>query len=128
MNVLHTALWVSKIDATQSFYQECLGLTTSREIREEDGTMNWFARGDTETELQFKYDSAGDTDITVTGIDHIAIGAADIDSIVERVLAFPTGTVLKEPTEISVDASTTVRLAFVEDPDGYTIELIEESS
>jgi lactoylglutathione lyase len=57
-----------------------------------------------------------------TGFGHIAIGTDDIEAACDRVRRLG-GKVVREPGPMK--HGTTV-LAFVEDPDGYRIEFIED--
>lgn len=122
MDVLHPALWVSDVEATRAFYT-ALGLTTSREVVEDDGVVNWFARGDCETEIQFREPPDG-ADTDAVGFDHVALAVDDAAAVVSLVAEDTAGGVERPPTTVETDAAT-YRIAFVTDPDGYRVELIE---
>ncbi|MEO5728134.1 MAG: VOC family protein, partial [Byssovorax sp.] len=59
-----------------------------------------------------------------TAYGHVALGVDDIHAVCERIRT-AGGKITREPGPMK--HGTTV-LAFVQDPDGYKIELIEESS
>ena len=124
MDVIHAAVWVSDLEATKSFYVDGLGLEHSREFVGDDGVVNWFARGTGEAELQFKYDPDGSRDVDSGGFDHFALAVEDTDAIVEHVVSETDGSLRQEPTTISTGTAT-VRIAFVEDPDGYGVEFVQ---
>ncbi|MFC4988440.1 VOC family protein [Saliphagus infecundisoli] len=121
MDVLHAAIRVDDVEAMKAFYTEGLGLERSREF-ERNGVTNYFLAGESDTEIQFKYGegvSAGPS--PKEGFDHTAIAVDDIDDAVDRLVADYGGELKEEPTEFG-----DVRVAFVADPDGYVVELIEE--
>ncbi len=122
MDVLHAAIRVDNVEAMKAFYTEGLGLERSREF-ERDGVTNYFLAGESDTELQFKY---GDGVSTAgsgpeEGFDHTAIAVEDVDDAVDRLVSEYGGEIEEDPTEFGE-----VRIAFVADPDGYVVELIEE--
>lgn len=121
MDVLHTAVWVSDLQHTKEFYHEGLGLDHSRDFVT-DGVENYFVRGTSETEIQFKYDSESEGDVDPDGIDHLAVSVDDARSMFDRLTTEFGSAGIKEPTVLDTTGST---IAFVTDPDGYTIELIE---
>ena len=121
MGLIHTALTVSDLDSTLDFYAE-LGLEQTNEF-ELDGVRNvYLGSDDTDMELQLKYDRTSTERIEPAGIDHIAIEVDDVDHVFEDLLEAESPDVVKPPVDIpAVDA----RAAFVEDPDGYVVELVE---
>lgn len=124
MDVLHSAIWVSDIDETLSFYVDALGLEKTREFESGEGARNVYVAGDSDTEIQFKYDPDRElSDPAGGGYDHVAVTVADTDAEVER-LVEETGCTLRRGPLTSEGAGA--RVAFVEDPDGYGIELVEE--
>ncbi len=75
-----------------------------------------------EIELTFNWDTASYELGTAYG--HVALGVDDIHAVCERIRG-AGGKITREPGPMK--HGTTV-IAFVQDPDGYKIELIEESS
>lgn len=122
MQVAHTALWVRDLDATSEFYEEILGLEYQREFTL-DGVVNYYVGTDDGATLQFKYDPDADGDVTPSGVDHVAIAVDDVDATFERVVAAADPVVVTEPTDVDVADR---RVAFVEDPDGYHVEFVQE--
>lgn len=120
MDVLHTAVWVNDVEAMIAFYCDVLGLERSRKSVGGDGITNYFLSGESEAELQFKYDDS--REIEPAGIDHIAIAAEDVDATVATVVEDTDSEVITEPT--TVDGAN-IRIAFVTDPQGYAVELVE---
>lgn len=121
MEVLHSALWVSDLERTLSFYVDTLGLEKTHEFESGDGARNVYVAGENGTEIQFKY--AQDRDApSPDGFDHIALSVEDTDAAVERLVENGPCTLRRGPLDSdAVDA----RIAFIEDPEGYGIELIE---
>ncbi|MGQ4556297.1 VOC family protein [Halobellus sp. GM3] len=117
MDVLHTAIDVSDIETTSAFYEGLLGLEKAREF-EVDGQFNYVVGGEGPAEIQFcEVDSAVDP----SGINHIAIGVDDLDAVVAAAVDEWESTIEMEPTLVEDG----LRIAFVTDPEGYTLELME---
>jgi lactoylglutathione lyase len=125
MRLLHTMLRVGDLERSLAFYTEVLGmqLLRRRENPEHRYTLAFVGYGpESETavlELTFNWDTdhypLGD------GYGHIAIGCADAAATCEAIRE-RGGRVVREAGPVK--GGTTV-IAFVEDPDGYRIELIE---
>lgn len=124
MDILHTAIWAEDVDAMKAFYIEGLGLEYSREFVGDDGVTNYFVTGESDTELQFKYreDDAERDAVDPSGFDHTAIAVEDIEATIETLVEEYGGVLTDGP--ITMDDAG-VKVAFVDDPDGYGIELIE---
>jgi lactoylglutathione lyase len=125
MRLLHTMLRVGDLEASIQFYCDVLGM---RLIRREDFpagkfTLAFVGYGDesdnTVIELTHNWDTPayaiGD------GYGHIAIGVDDIYATCEQI-ATKGGKVIRQPG--AMNHGTTV-IAFVEDPTGYKVELIQ---
>ncbi|WP_137288403.1 VOC family protein [Natronorubrum halophilum] len=124
MDVAHTAIWVSDLDETTTFYEDVLGLEYRREFTMPDGTGNYYVGTDAGAELQFKYDTNGEGDaVSPSGIDHLALTVDDVDATFERVVGASDCEVVLEPTTID---EADRRVAFVTDPDGYTVEFVQQ--
>lgn len=125
MRMLHTMLRVGDLDRSLRFYTDVLGMTLLRRQDYPDGrfTLAFVGYGDEETntvlELTHNWDTSsydlGD------GYGHIAIGVGDVYAACERIRD-AGGKVVREPGPMK---HGTTLLAFVEDPDGYRIELLQ---
>jgi lactoylglutathione lyase len=123
--MLHTMIRVADLAASKKFYTEALGMKVLREREYPDGkfTLCFIGYGDeashTVIELTYNWDRAsyalGDA------FGHIALGTDDIKAACEKVRGLGYK-VVREPGPMK--HGTTV-IAFVEDPTGYKIELIE---
>ena len=128
MRLLHTMLRVGDLERSITFYTEVLGMRLLRRKDYPGGrfTLAFVGYGDerdhTVLELTHNWDTS-DYEIG-SGYGHIAIGVDDIVGVCDQILA-KGGRVVREPGPMK-NGSTVI--AFVEDPDGYKVELIELSS
>jgi lactoylglutathione lyase len=119
--LLHTCYRIGDIDRSVAFY-EALGFEEVRRMPIRDEAINVFMGlpGDG-PRLELTYNHGVDSYEPGTGYNHIAITADDLDATLER-LAGQGIQPEKPPYRVREGGS---RLAFVRDPDGYRIELIE---
>lgn len=125
MDVLHTAVWVSDLESTIEFYEDVFGLEKSREFVGGDGVTNYFVSGESDAEIQFKYDENVDVEADSGTVDHLAVAVEDVDATTERVVEEWDCTVVDGPQDLE---EMGVRIAFVTDPEGYTVETIQKLS
>lgn len=124
---LHTMVRVRNLDASLAFYR-LLGMHELRrkEVPEGKYTLAFIGYGDNEAgqaEIELTYNWDQDADYEVgTGFGHFAIGVPDVAALVETVRS-GGGTVTREAGPLKFG---TIIIAFVQDPDGYKIELIEK--
>lgn len=122
MDVIHTAVWVSDLEATKAFYLDALGLEHAWDF-ELEGTVNFYVSGDGDAEIQFKYDPDRDEPVDPAGIDHLAVSVDDTDAMLEHLQAETGCELLAGPMVVE---AADVYVAFVADPDGYGVELVED--
>lgn len=128
MRLLHTMLRVGDLERSIAFYTEILGMRLLRRKDYPGGrfTLAFVGYGEesdsTVLELTHNWDTSS-YDIG-SGYGHIALGVDDIVGVCNQIRA-KGGNVVREPGPMK--NGTTV-IAFVEDPDGYKVELIEMSS
>ena len=127
--IMHTMIRVSNLERSIKFY-EILGM---KEIRREyypEGkfTLSFIGYGDEEsnTVIELTYNHGENIYTHGSGFGHIALSVTDIYECCSN-LSNRGVKILREPGPMSYMASNGARdvIAFIEDPDGYKIELIE---
>jgi len=124
--MLHTMIRVKDLDASRKFYTELLGMTVMREMENEVGkyTICFVGYGDEEkdcmVELTYNWGQDEPYDLG-TGFGHLAIAAPDVYATCAALEK--AGLNIPRPAG-PVKGGTRI-IAFIEDPDGYKIELIQ---
>ena len=125
MRLLHTMLRVGDLQRSIDFYTKVLGMALLRtsENPEYKYTLAFVGYGANpdHAELELTYNWGVDTYELGTAYGHLAISADDIVLACEAVRA-NGGNVTREPGPVKGGSTM---IAFVTDPDGYKIELIE---
>ena len=124
MELIHTCYRITNPERSVAFY-EALGLEKRREMPIREEAMNYFlgVPGQDSPELELTYNFGVDSYELGTGYGHIALTVEDLDGTLDR-LAEQGIEPEREPYQVREVGS---RLCFVQDPDGYRIELIERS-
>src|SRR5271154_5632840 len=122
---LHTMLRVGDLDRSIKFYEDMFGMKELRRWDVPDGkfTNAFVGYGDEDSNcvLEFTYNYGVEKYEIGTAYGHIAIGVPDVYGTCEQ-LRKAGAKISREPGPVK--HGTTV-IAFIEDPDGYKIELIE---
>ena len=125
MRLLHTMLRVVDLDASLRFYCEQLGMRLLRRKEYPGGrfTLAFVGYGteDEQTVLEFTWNWDTDRYDLGTAYGHVALGVDDIYATVETLRAQGVS-ITREPGPMKHGGST---IAFIADPDGYKIELIQ---
>ncbi len=128
MRLLHTMLRVGDLQRSIDFYTRVLGMTLLRttDRPEQKYTLAFVGYGTNpdHAELELTYNYGVDSYELGTAYGHIALGLPDVYGACEKIRA-AGGTITREPGPVK--GGTTV-IAFVADPDGYKIELIERKN
>jgi len=124
MRILHTMLRVGDLDRSIDFYTTVMGMQLIRRKDYPDGdfTIAFLGYGDEQENavLELTYNWGQDSYEMGTAYGHIAI---EVDDVYEATAKAQAGgaRVLREAGPMN--AGTTI-LSFLEDPDGYPIELL----
>ena len=125
MRLLHTMLRVGNLQRSIQFYTEILGMTLLRQKEYPDGkfTLAFLGYGDEKhhTALELTYNWDTEEYDPGSGFGHLAIEVDDVYIAAEKIRA-AGGNIIREPGPMN--AGTTL-IAFVSDPDGYEIELLQ---
>jgi lactoylglutathione lyase len=124
---LHTMLRITDPEKSRKFY-EALGFAFSRDMDivrngELEATNYFFSMGKNENVLELTFNHDGRTYDLGDAYGHIAVGVDDL----EQTLGELKGQGIeaeREPYRVREGGSL---IAFVRDPDGYRIELIEKN-
>lgn len=125
---LHTMYRITDPERSRAFY-EALGLEYRRELPivregELEATNYFFGVPDQEEELELTLNHDRRTYDLGTGYGHIALGVDDLDGTLDRLRE--QGIEPERPPYSVREGGS--RLCFVQDPDGYRVELIERGA
>ena len=128
MRLLHTMLRVGDLDTSIDFYTQVLGMQLLRrkDYPEGEFTLAFVGYGDEadNTVIELTHNWGTSSYDLGEGYGHIAIEVDDVYAAADEVKQ-RGGKIIREAGPMN--AGTTI-IAFVEDPDGYQIELIGRKS
>ena len=121
---LHTMLRITDPEKSRNFY-EALGFAFSRDMDivrngELEATNYFFSMGGSENVLELTFNHDGRTYDLGDAYGHIAVGVDDLDATLGQLAG--QGIEPERPPYTVREGGS--RLCFVQDPDGYRIELI----
>ena len=128
MQFLHTMLRVGNLQRSIDFYTHVLGMQVLRtsenpEYKYSLAFLGFEGGNPAQAEIELTYNWGVDSYELGTAYGHIALGVPDAYAAVEKIKA-AGGNVTREAGPVK--GGSTV-IAFVTDPDGYKIELIQKT-
>ena len=131
MRLLHTMIRVGNLPRSIAFYTEVLGMTLLRTSERPDQKYNLafvgYGRNPEHAEIELTYNYGVEQYELGSAFGHIAIGVPDVAATCAAVrdkAAALGGAITREPGPVK---GGTTMIAFITDPDGYKIELIERA-
>jgi lactoylglutathione lyase len=125
MRMLHTMLRVGNLQRAIDFYTQVLGMqllrTTDRPDQKYSLAFVGYGGNPDQAEIELTYNYGVEQYEMGTAFGHIALGVSDVYAACDKIRA-AGGQITREPGPVK--GGNTV-IAFVVDPDGYKIELIE---
>ena len=125
MRFLHTMLRVGDLQRSVDFYTQLMGMqllrTTDRPEQKYSLAFLGYASNPEQAELELTYNHGVDHYDMGSAYGHIAIGVADIYTACKAIRE-GGGNITREPGPVKGGSTL---IAFVTDPDGYKIELIQ---
>jgi lactoylglutathione lyase len=120
---LHTCYRIGDIDRSVAFYEK-LGFSEAGRMPIGDEAINVFmGLPDGDPILELTYNHGVDSYDLGAGYNHIALAVSDLDGTLEALAAQDISP--EKPPYRPGGRTTGSRIAFVRDPDGYRVELIE---
>ena len=127
MRLLHTMLRVGDLQRAIDFYTQAMDMqllrVTSRPEQQYDLAFLGYGTNPEHAEIELTYNYGVSSYDLGTAYGHIAIGVPNVATTCEKIRT-AGGTITREPGPVK--GGDTV-IAFVQDPDGYKIELIERA-
>jgi lactoylglutathione lyase len=127
MRILHTMLRVGDLDRSLAFYCDVLGMRLLRKKDYPDGKFTLaFVGYEEETDaavIELTHNWGTSSYELGEAFGHIAIGVPDIYATCDEIKR-RGGKVVREPGPMKHGST---EIAFVQDPDGYKIELIQRA-
>jgi lactoylglutathione lyase len=128
MRLLHTMLRVGNLQRAIDFYTQAMGMqllrTTDRPDQKYSLAFVGYGNNPEHAEIELTYNYGVDSYELGSAYGHIALGVPDVYAACATIKA-KGGNVTREPGPVK--GGNTV-IAFVTDPDGYKIELIERKA
>ena len=127
MQLLHTMLRVGNLERSIKFYTEVMGMnllrTTERPDQKYSLAFVGFEQGNIsgQAEIELTYNHGVESYEVGTAYGHIALGVRDIYKVCEDIRV-AGGTITREAGPVK---GGNTLIAFIQDPDGYKIELIQ---
>ena len=126
MKLLHTMLRVGDLQRSTEFYTRHFGMTLRRttDRPEQQYTLAFLGYGGNEVgeaEIELTCNDGVCAYEIGTGFGRLALGVPDVAAVCDSVRR-AGGKVTREPGPVKVGSTF---IAFVQDPDGYKIELIQ---
>ncbi len=126
MRILHTMLRVGNLQRSRAFYTDIMGMKLLREKAFPEGKftlafLGYAAEADS-TVIELTWNWEQESYDMGSAYGHIAIGVDNVYTACDKIKA-AGGKVVREAGPMA--GGTTV-IAFIEDPDGYKIELLED--
>ena len=124
MKLLHTMIRVKNIDESLKFYTELLNMKLDHKKRLEDCWLYFLNDEEESTQLELTYNDETPKEgyNLGNGFWHLAFSVKSFDEFTEKMNSLGYK-YLYEPFDLNGKGS---KIAFVKDPDGYEIELIEK--
>ena len=124
MKFLHTMIRVADINKSLKFYQDLLGLKVSRTKELKDATLYFLTdeKGCCEIELTYNHTLPDGGYSHGNYFGHLAFETHDMDKFTEKLKNYGWE-YDRAPFQITENSS---KIAFIKDPDGINIELIEK--
>jgi lactoylglutathione lyase len=122
MQLLHTSVTVKDMDESIAFYTEKLGMTlkSRREIKQNNAEIAFLEIEGTNHRIELTWWKDKKDYAEGDQLDHIAFGVKDLRTTIEAMRAKGVD-IAKEPYSLGSS-----QIAFIKDPNGIWLELIEQ--
>jgi lactoylglutathione lyase len=121
---IHTMIRVLDEARSVDFYGKAFGLKVAERLDFDTFTLLYLSNPETEFEIELTINKGRQDPYTFgDGYGHLAVSVADLDAEHDRLSKL--GINPKKIVEFNRDGALFARFFFVEDPDGYKIEILQ---
>ena len=121
---IHAMFRVQNEDRSIAFYQSAFGLKVADKFEFDDFTLIYLRNDDADFEVELTVNKNADAPYDLgNGYGHLAFSVDDLDAEHERFIA--KGLMPKDKKTLEHNGKPLARFFFVEDPDGYKIEILQ---
>lgn len=122
--IIHSMIRVLDLDRSVAFYQDALGLEVSSRLEFPDFALAYLRNPENDFELELTLNKGRAEPYTHgTGYGHVAVAVDDLDAEHARLKA--RGIAPNEIKEFRDGERLIARFFFMQDPDGYKIEVLQ---
>ena len=124
--MIHSMIRVLDEARSIDFYNKVFGLEVAERLDFETFTLVYMSNGESEFELELTVNKGREDPYALgDGYGHLAVSVSDLDAEHDRIGAL--GLNPKKIVEFNRDGVLLARFFFIEDPDGYKIEVLQRS-
>ena len=121
---IHTMVRVLDLDKSMDFYKRAFGLELAQRFDFDDFTLAYLRNDESEFEIELTWNHGQEEPYTHgSGYGHVALSVEDCDAERERLVA--EGLNPNPVKQMEHQGQKLAKFFFVEDPDGYKIEVVE---
>ncbi|BCH16568.1 MULTISPECIES: VOC family protein [unclassified Mesorhizobium] len=121
---IHTMIRVLDEARSVDFYRKAFGLDVAERLDFETFTLVYLSNAEAELEVELTVNKGRQEPYALgDGYGHLAVSVADLDSEHDRLGAL--GLNPKKIVELNRDGALLARFFFIEDPDGYKVEVLQ---
>lgn len=126
MKMIHSMVRVRDLSRALNFYSHALGMTVADRFDFDDFTLVYMRGADGDFELELTHNHGQKEDYHLgDGYGHIALSVADLDAEHQRL---SDGGFSPTPIkDFYRDGGLMARFCFLQDPDGYKIEILQRN-
>ncbi|MCA8881125.1 MAG: VOC family protein [Rhodobacteraceae bacterium] len=121
---IHSMIRVLDEERSKDFYQRAFGLTVADRLDFDDFTLVYMSNAETPFEIELTVNKGRTEPYDLgNGYGHLAVSVDDLDAEHARFTA--EGLAPRKIVEFNRDGALLARFFFVQDPDGYQIEVLQ---
>jgi len=121
---IHTMIRVGDPDKSIEFYNKAFGLNVSDRFDFDGFAIIYLKNAESDFEIELTYNEGTDEYTHGSGYGHVAVAVDNLND--ERTRMAGLGLEPLEIKEFHKDGNLLARFFFVQDPDGYKVEVLEK--